>query len=119
MADRFSPEFVIDITTNVNAGQTATISGLGQAFELIDLRVAGSNGCTVIVSNNGSSAAFKTVNGIALGWMGDTTILNEANTSFSATAVITAAVTVANATRIELVCRAADAVARPVTVTVA
>jgi hypothetical protein len=119
MSDRFSTEFVIDIDTAVNSGQIATISGFGQAFELTDVRVAGSNGCTVRVANNGSNAAFKTVNGIALGWMGDTTQFNEANVAFSATAVITVAVTVANATRIQLVCRAADAVARTVTVTVA
>lgn len=119
MADRYSPEFVLDITTNVNAGQTATISGLGQAFELVDLRVVGGNGCTVTVSNDGNAAALKTVNGIALGQMGESTLLDETYTAFSSTATITAAVTNANATRIELVCRAVDAVARAVTVTVA
>lgn len=119
MADRYSPEFVIDIDTNVNAGQTATISGFGQAFELIDLRVVGADGCRVTVNNNGSQAARKYVNAIALGQMGDTTTLDDAFTAFSSTAVITAVVANANATRIQLVCRAIDSIARQVTVTVA
>lgn len=119
MADRFSPQFVIDITSNVTAGQTATISGFGQAFELVDLVVAGTSGCRVTVSNDGNQAARRYVNGIGLGQLGDTVSLTDANTSFSATAVITALVENADATRIQLVCRAADAIARPVTVSIA
>lgn len=119
MADRYSPEFVLDIDTTVPAGKTATISGFGQAFELIDLRVVGADGCRVTVNNDGNQAARKYVNGLALGQMGDATTLNDAFTAFSATAVITAVVVNADASRIELVCRAADAIARQVTVTVA
>ena len=118
MANRFSPVFTIDITTAVNAGQIATVSGLNQAFELIGVQVVGATGCTVTVKNAGNIAAVGYMNAIN-GQLGSSSSVTNANSSFASTAVITCEVSVANSTRISLLCRAIDAVAREVTVTVA
>lgn len=119
MANRFSPVFTIDITTAVNAGQIATVSGLNQAFELIGVQVVGATGCTVTVKNSGNTAAVGYTNALINGQLGSSSSVTNANSSFASTAVITCEVSVANATRISLLCRAIDALAREVTVTVA
>jgi hypothetical protein len=125
MANRFSPVFTIDITTAVNAGQTATITGsgqttgLGQAFELIGVQVVGSSGCVVTVKNAGAVAAVGFSNALINGSLGSSTTVTNANSTFASTSVITCEVTTANATRISLLCRAIDSVSRVVDVAVA
>lgn len=119
MANRFAPIQVIDIDTAVNAGQTATVSGLNQAFELVNVFLDGADGCRAVVLNSGSTAATAFVGGVTNGQSDSSTELNNSNCTFAANAVITVQITFANATRIQLLCRAIDSVAREITVTVA
>jgi hypothetical protein len=118
MASKYAPVFVLDVDDAVNAGQTATISGLNQAFELVNVMLDGVDGCRATVKNSGSNAAVAFVAGNTNGQLDSTTNLVNANCSFASTAVITVEITQANATRIQLLCRAIDSVARSVTVTV-
>jgi hypothetical protein len=117
MANRYSPVFTIDITTAVSAGQIATVSDLNQAFELIGVQVVGSAGAKVTVKNSGATAGIGYVQDNLNGAYGYT--ITNANSSFASTAVITCEVATNAVTRITLLCRAIDAVARQITVTVA
>lgn len=119
MANRFAPIRVIDIDSAVNAGQTATITGLNQAFELVNVLIDGNDGAIATVKNGGLTAAVAYVAGLTNGELGGTTDLTNANCTFAASAAITVEVTQANATRIQLLCRAVDSVAREITVSVA
>ena len=117
MAANFSPEFVLDITENIAIGGTATISTFDQAFQIVGMRVSGDTGCTVTLTNAGAEAVVTIVNGIAIGLPGENPKVTNANCSVAANATIVATVTVAAATRIEILCRSANA--RAVTVVVA
>ena len=120
MANRFSPVYTVDITSAINAGQTATVASFGQAFELVNVLVSGNDGANVSVRNTGGAvAAVAVVNGLTAGELGGTTTITNANTTFASTANITIVVTAANVTRVVLFCRAADSIAREITVTVA
>lgn len=115
----YAPLFVVDIDNTVNAGQTATVSGLNQAFELVNANIDGQSGSVATIKNGGATAAVAYVAGQTVGAMDSTTRLFNSNSTFSASAVITVEVIGANVTRIQLICRAIDSVARSVTVSVA
>ena len=115
MASRYAPIFVLDIDDAVNSGQTATISGLDQAFELVNVMLDGGE---ATIKNSGANAAVAFVAGNTNGQLDSTTNLVNANCSFASSAVITVEITQANATRIQLLCRAVDSIARAVTVSV-
>lgn len=119
MANRYAPVFVLDIDSAVNAGQTATVTGLDQSFELVNVKLDGADGCTATVKNAGATAAVAYVAGTTNGQLDSTTDLTNANGTFAANAAITVEVTEANATRVQLLCRAIDTVARSITVSVA
>lgn len=115
----YAPTFVLDIDDAVNNGQTATLSGLNQSFQLVNVLIDGNSGCVATVKNSGNTAAVAYVAGQTVGAMDSSTRLTNANCTFAATATITVEVIGANATRIQLFCRAIDSVARSVTVSVA
>jgi len=117
MADRESPCGIIDITTPVNSGQTATVTSIISAFELVYVSVQGANGCTATVKKNGNIAAVANYATGAPVTQGCT--ITNANASFAAADTLTIEVATANATRITLFTRFPDAYADTLTVTVA
>lgn len=119
MANRYAPIQVIDIDTNINNTQTATVTAPGFAFRLVNVIVDGADGAMVTVKNGANVAAVAYVAGVVNGQLDSTTALTDANCDFAAGTNISIAVTGANVTRVQLLTRAADAVARPITVTVA
>lgn len=115
----YAPIFVLDIDEAVNSGQSATIQGFGQSFQLVNVMLSGSDGCVATVKNGGNTAAVAYVVGTASGQADSTTRITNANCTFASTATITVQVTGANATRIQLLCRAVTGLARSITVSVA
>jgi hypothetical protein len=117
MADRASPCGIIDITTNVAAGETATITSVLSDFELLHVVISGADGAIATVQKNGSTAAVAyTVAGPPV-TQGCT--ITDAEASFTVSDTLTVAVTVANVTRITLFTRYPDAYAGTLTVAVA
>lgn len=118
MADRSSPCGVIDITTGVNSGQTATITSVLSDFELVNVAVSGADGCTATVRKNGATAAVATFH-IEGGDPTNSCLITNAQASFTPADALTIVVSGANATRITLFTRYADAYADALTVVVA
>ena len=116
MADRSSPCGIIDITTAVNSGQTATVTSVLSGFELVYVSVQGANGCTATVKKNGNTAAVANYATGAPVTQGCT--ITNANASFASADTLTIEITGANATRITLFTRFPDAYADTLTVTV-
>lgn len=114
MANRESPMGCIDITTAINAGQTATVSNELSAFELIGAVVYGVAGVTATIRKNGVAAAvarYTATEG------NDCTLVN-AQASFKPADSLTITVAGGNATRVVLHTRFPDASAFPLDVTV-
>ncbi len=115
MANRESPMGCIDITTAINAGQTATVANELSSFELIGAVVYGAAGVTATIRKNGVTSAvarYTATEG------NDCTLVN-AQASFKPADSLTIVVAGANATRVVLHTRYPDANAYPLTVTVA
>lgn len=115
MANRESPLGCIDITSPINAGQTATISNKLSAFELVGAVVYGAAGVTATIQKNGVTAAvarYTATEG------NDCTLVN-AQASFATADSLTIVVSGANATRVVLHTRYPDAYAYGLTVVVA
>lgn len=119
MADRSSPCGVIDITTAINAGQTATITSVESDFELVHVVVTGADGCVATVANGGATAAVATYHIEGGGDPTNSCLITNANATFTTADALTIAVTGANATRVTLFTRYPDAYADTLTVTVA
>lgn len=106
---KFSPVFNVDVEATFTAGQTATVTNPGQAFELIDVVVSGTATCVVTVrKNTGAGATAATATVIAAGSSCQTVA---ADCSFLSTDNIHLTAATAGCTRITLVCRAVDALA--------
>lgn len=119
MADRQSPCGVIDITTAIASGETATVTSVLNAFELVHVVVTGADGCTATVQKNGSTAAVATYHVEGGGDPTNSCLITNDSASFSTADTLTIAVTGANATRVTLFTRYPDAYADALTVTVA
>jgi hypothetical protein len=119
MANRASPSGIIDITTAVNNGQTATITSVISDFELVWVVLTGADGCIATVKKNGVTAAVATYHVENGGDPTNSCVITNAQSSFSTSDVLTIAVTGANASRITLMTRFPDAYADPLTVAVA
>jgi hypothetical protein len=103
----FSPTFCIDITTDIPATKSVTVTNPGQAFELVDVCVSGTATAVATVKKNttgGTTAAVATV--IAAG---SSCQINDANSSFAATDNVWVGVATADATRVTLLCRSSIA----------
>ena len=114
MANRESPMGCIDITSAINAGQTATVSNELSAFELVGAVVYGAAGVTATIQKNGVTAAvarYTATEG------NDCTLVN-AQASFVTADSLTIVVAGANATRVVLHTRYPDASAFALTVVV-
>jgi hypothetical protein len=114
MADRESPMGCLDIMTNINSGQTATVSDELSALVLIGAVVYGATGVTATIRKNGATAAVATYTTTE----GNACTLDDANTDFSTTDALTIVISGANATRVVLHTRYPDSVAYPIKVTV-
>ena len=119
MANRASPCGIIDITSAINAGQTATVTSVLDAFELVHVAVTGADGCVAAVKKNGATAAVATYHVENGGDPTNSCVITNANTSFSTADALTIEVTGANATRVTLFTRYPDAYADVLTVAVA
>ncbi|MBO73844.1 MAG: hypothetical protein CMD33_01060 [Flavobacteriales bacterium] len=119
MADRASPCGIIDITTGINAGQTATITSVLSDFELVGVSVSGDNGVIATVKKNGTTAAVAYRAGSTNGNLDSSTQITNANASFAAADALTIEITQANATRVTIFTRYPDAYADILTVVVA
>ena len=119
MADRQSPCGVIDITTAINSGQTATVTSVLDAFELVNVAVTGADGCTATVQKNGATAAVATYHVEDGGDPTNSCVITNANTSFSTADALTIVVSGANATRVTLFTRYPDEYADVLSVAVA
>jgi len=119
MANRASPCGIIDITSAINAGQTATITSVLDAFELVHVAVTGSAGCVATVKKNGNIAAVATYHFPGGGDPTNSCSITNVNASFTPADALTIEVADANATRVTLFTRYPDAYADVLTVVVA
>jgi hypothetical protein len=119
MANRASPCGIIDITSAVNAGQTATVTSVLDAFELVHVAVTGADGCVATVKKNGNIAAVATYHIEGGGDPTNSCLITNANAGFTTADALTIEVTGANATRVTLFTRYPDAYADVLTVVVA
>lgn len=102
----FSPTFSIDITDDINAGQSTTVTNPGQAFEVIAVVVSGTAGGVVTVKKNtsgGNTAATATL--IAAG---SSCQITDANSSFQSSDNVWVGAATQNVTRVTLICRSAS-----------
>lgn len=118
MADRQSPCGVIDITTAIDNGKTATVTSILDAFELVHVAVTGADGCVATVKKGANTAAVATFH-IEGGDPTNSCVITNANTSFTTADALTIVVTGANATRVTLFTRYPDEYADKLTVAVA
>lgn len=118
MADRQSPCGVIDITTPINDLETATITSVLDAFELVNVAVTGADGCVATVKKNGNIAAVATYHVENGGDPTNSCVITNANTSFTPADALTIEVTGANATRVTLFTRYPDEYADVLSVSV-
>lgn len=107
MLGRYSNVFAVDVKGPAAENRRLRVSGIGQAFELMTVLVEGEGNVAVCVHNG-------TVECARAG-RGPTSVSAEAST-FAATAVIEIEVTHGTLHRCQLLCRAVDTRARPVTV---
>lgn len=119
MADRQSPCGVIDITTAINSGQTATVTSILDAFELVHVAVTGLDGCIATVKKGANTAAVATYHVENGGDPTNSCVITNANTSFTTADALTIEITGANATRVTLFTRYPDEYADKLTVAVA
>jgi hypothetical protein len=118
MANKASPSGILDITSAVNNGQTATITSVISDFELVWVVITGADGCIATVKKNGVTAAVATYHVENGGDPTNSCVITNAQTSFSSTDVLTVAVTGANVLRITLMTRFPDAYADDLTVAI-
>lgn len=117
MSAKSSSSGVIDITTAINNGQTATIGTRLDAFELVWVTVEGADGAIATVKKGAATAAVAYY--VAGPPVTQGCSITNANTSFTSTDSLTVAITGANATRVTLFCRYPDAYAYNLSISVA